>query len=142
MLGKTNSSLGSATLPKNATVAYYRAVYAVSSPSAEVTGYQHDFLDYSSPTFTVLKPFVATVAIFGRGTYNVNKSSRAITYNFRKNGAVLYTGTFGASGNSVTHESVSFARGDTFSISGSKTSDSGTGTVTYGDTGFVLKFEE
>ena len=142
MLGKTNSAQGDVKPSANTLVAYYRATYAVSTPSAEVVGYLHDYLSISSPTYTVLKPFKATLVIFGKGTYNVNGSSRVITYTFKKNGATLYSGTIGNAGGSVTHESVAFSRGDTFSISGSKTSDSGTGTVTYGDTGFVLKFEE
>lgn len=142
MLGKTNAGKANVNLPTNATLAYYRATYAVSTPSAEVTGYQADYLSLSSPTFTVLKPFTATLVLFGKGTYNVNGSTRSITYTFKKNGETLYTGTFGATGSSTTYEHEVFDRGDTFSISGSKTNDSSTGTITYGDTGFVLKFEE
>ena len=139
MLGKTNASQADAKLNSNDMVCYYRAAYAVSSPSSSIAGYEKDYLSFSAPTFTVLKPFSAGLYIFGKGARNQNGSARSLTYTFKQNSTTIASGTYGSTGSNTTVGTVSFARGDTFSISGSKDSDS---TTNYGDLGFCLKFVE
>ena len=136
MLGMTNSSQAEGSLNSNDTVCCYRVHFTSGSAGTPLAGYQHGFLSYSAPTFTVKKSFTANLYLFGRGSRNQNASSRPLSYTFKKNGETAQSGSFGYSGSHTDAIEMSFTTGDTFAMSGSINSDAGTA-----DMGFCLKFK-
>lgn len=105
-------------------ICYYsrEASNTAASWSHTVYGYIRDYLSYSSGTFTVLKGFSASIMIYGKGSYNEKSGGggRTISYSFKKTSGgsttVVASGSAVAGGSKET-ASVSFATGDTFTIS-------------------------
>lgn len=114
-------------------ICYYGREATTSSNTWNNTvyGYIRDYLSYSSSTFTVLKAFSATVMIYGKGSYKEGSggSGRGISYSMTKTSGgsttTIVSGSVDAIGSGMDSASVSFAVGDTFSLS---LSFSGSGT--------------
>lgn len=102
-----------------------------ASWSNTVYGYARDYLSYSSETFTVKKPFSASVVIYGKGSYYQGSGGggRRIEYTFKKTSSgttsTIASGTITANGGGTTSANVSFKTGDTFTLT---LSMSGSGT--------------
>lgn len=120
--GLTNSKQGDVKIPSASPLCMFRCTVNSSGTRANTSAsYQSDYFSYDSDTltFTARKAFSGTLVLFGRGARNQNGTAQAVTYRFYKNGSQLYTGTIGASADTLpSDQSISIAYGDTVAIQG------------------------
>jgi len=136
MQGKTNAC-GSGGLGSGDLITMFRCTYSSAARSNVRCFYQRDYVSYDSSnyTFTVLKPFTCTLSIIGKGSRNGSGTEYSVQYTFTKNGSTLYSGSCTNTGNGMpSPETVSFAVGDTFRISGQHGV-----TVYLGEVGFCME---
>lgn len=106
-------------------ICYYGRETTTSAASWNntVSGYIRDYLSYSSHVFTVLKPFSASVMIYGKGSYYQGSggAGRSINYSLNKTSGgsttTITSGSVTATASGANTTTVSFTIGDTFTLS-------------------------
>ena len=92
-----------------------------SSDTTNIAQNDPNLFTYDDGIFTCVKPGSYTVSFYGRGAYNSSGTARYLYYRMYKNGSIVKSVTSGTSigtGGYTTTYTATFAKDDTFYITG------------------------